>query len=83
MADILIVEDETAINELVRRNLELVGHRCVSVYDGEEAKMCIRDRRIRSGRTIPSAALLWSWMAFRVFRSFSAGRMKRIIIPGL
>ena len=34
MADILIVEDETAINELIRRNLELVGHRCVSVYDG-------------------------------------------------
>ena len=33
----MIVEDETAINELVRRNLELVGHRCVSAYDGEEA----------------------------------------------
>ena len=27
MAEILIVEDETAINELLRRNLELVGHR--------------------------------------------------------
>lgn len=37
MALILIVEDEQPINELVRRNLELVGHRCVSVYDGETA----------------------------------------------
>ncbi len=37
MAEILIVEDETAINELLRRNLELVGHRCRSVYDGEAA----------------------------------------------
>ena len=26
MAEILIVEDEPAINELLRRNLELVGH---------------------------------------------------------
>ena len=45
MADILIVEDETAINELIRRNLELVGHRCVSVYDGEEAI-----RRLQEGQ---------------------------------
>ena len=37
MAEILIVEDETAINELLRRNLELVGHRCRSVYDGKAA----------------------------------------------
>lgn len=33
----MIVEDELAINELVRRNLQLVGHTCVSAYDGEEA----------------------------------------------
>lgn len=45
MADILIVEDETAINELIRRNLELVGYRCVSVYDGEEAI-----RRLQEGQ---------------------------------
>ncbi len=37
MAAILIVEDETAINELVKRNLQLVGHRCSSVYDGKAA----------------------------------------------
>ncbi len=37
MASILIVEDEIAINDLVKRNLQLVGHTCVSVYDGEAA----------------------------------------------
>lgn len=34
MAKILIVEDEKAINTLIRKNLELVGHRCVSVLNG-------------------------------------------------
>lgn len=33
----MIVEDEIAINELVKRNLQLVGHQCTSVYDGEAA----------------------------------------------
>lgn len=37
MASILIVEDETAINELIKRNLQLVGHHCASVYDGKAA----------------------------------------------
>ncbi len=36
MAKILIVEDEKAINDLVRFNLELVGHECFQVFDGEE-----------------------------------------------
>ena len=35
MARILIVEDEKLINTLVKKNLELVGHTCVSVFDGE------------------------------------------------
>ena len=35
MARILIVEDEKLINTLIRKNLELVGHTCVSVFDGE------------------------------------------------
>jgi len=35
MAKILIVEDEKAINTLIKKNLELVGHTCVSVFDGE------------------------------------------------
>jgi two-component system, OmpR family, alkaline phosphatase synthesis response regulator PhoP len=37
LASILIVEDEAAINELVKRNLELVGHQCTSVFDGKAA----------------------------------------------
>lgn len=35
MARILIVEDEKAINNLIKKNLELVGHKCISVFDGE------------------------------------------------
>lgn len=35
MAKILIVEDEKAINDLVKFNLELVGHECFQVFDGE------------------------------------------------
>lgn len=37
MARILVVEDEMAINELICRNLKLVGHTCVTVFDGEAA----------------------------------------------
>jgi len=37
MAYILIVEDEKAINNLIRKNLEKVGHTCKSVFDGESA----------------------------------------------
>ena len=36
MAHILIVEDDKPINGLIKKNLELVGHTCVSVYDGGE-----------------------------------------------
>lgn len=37
MAIILVVEDEKAISELLRRNLSLVGHECMQAYSGEEA----------------------------------------------
>lgn len=37
LAQILIVEDEAAINELIKRNLQLVGHECTSVFDGKSA----------------------------------------------
>ncbi|GED59706.1 response regulator transcription factor [Brevibacillus formosus] len=37
MATILIVEDEIPINELIKRNLQAVGHRCISVIDGKSA----------------------------------------------
>ncbi len=34
MAEILVVEDDKRLNELVCRNLKLVGHRCDSLFDG-------------------------------------------------
>jgi DNA-binding response OmpR family regulator len=37
MASILIVEDEVPINELIKRNMSLVGHKCVSAFNGKEA----------------------------------------------
>lgn len=44
MANILIVEDEPVINELIKRNLTLVGHTCYSVFDGNEAITAIKKR---------------------------------------
>lgn len=37
MATILIVEDEVPIHELIKRNLQAVGHTCISVFDGRTA----------------------------------------------
>ncbi|KNF09084.1 signal transduction response regulator [Gottschalkia purinilytica] len=37
MANILIVEDELFINELIKKNMSLVGHKCISAFDGREA----------------------------------------------
>lgn len=37
MANILIIEDEKPINNLIYRNLSLVGHNCRQVYDGRLA----------------------------------------------
>ena len=37
MAKILIAEDEKSISDLIKLNLELVGHECFQVYDGEAA----------------------------------------------
>jgi DNA-binding response OmpR family regulator len=35
VARILIVEDDRLINALIKKNLELIGHMCASVFDGE------------------------------------------------
>lgn len=37
MASILIVDDEFMINDMIKRNLSLVGHQCDQAYDGKEA----------------------------------------------
>lgn len=44
MANILIVEDEEAISELVRRNLSLVGNTCDVAMDGETALKIIENK---------------------------------------
>ena len=45
MAEILIIEDEKAINDLIKFNLELVGHECFQVYDGDAGlKEAIKSR---------------------------------------
>lgn len=43
MANILIVEDEQNINDLIQRNLQLVGHHCIPAYDGEEALTLLKE----------------------------------------
>jgi len=45
MAKILIAEDERAINDLIRLNLELVGHKCSQVFDGEAALECASEEK--------------------------------------
>lgn len=41
MQKILIVEDEEAIANLVRMNLEAEGYRCTCAYDGKSGADCI------------------------------------------
>lgn len=44
MAKILIVEDETLINNLIAKHLSLIGHSCLSVYDGVAALETVRSQ---------------------------------------
>ncbi|MFM1653253.1 response regulator transcription factor [Brevibacillus sp. B_LB10_24] len=46
MATILIVEDEMPINELIKRNLQSVGHTCISVFDGRAAIHELEQREV-------------------------------------
>ena len=43
MAKILVVEDEQIINDLIVKHLTLVGHVCLSAYEGVEALSLIRE----------------------------------------
>jgi len=45
MDKILIVEDEIAINDLIKLNLELVGYSCEQVFDGEAAILACKDQK--------------------------------------
>lgn len=42
MAKILVVDDEMPINRLVCKNLTLVGHNCISAYDGVQGLEMIK-----------------------------------------
>jgi len=46
MANILIVEDDVAINMLVRKSLELVGHRCTPIFDGALVREVLANEQI-------------------------------------
>ena len=43
MAKILVVEDEQIINDLIVKHLSLVGHTCLSAYEGVEALALVRE----------------------------------------
>lgn len=45
MARILVAEDERPINDLICRNLRLVGHEPDCAFNGEEALTCLRGTR--------------------------------------
>jgi len=45
MAKILIVDDEEMINDMIRRNLTMVGFECGQAYDGKQALEMIRQTR--------------------------------------
>ncbi len=44
MADILIVEDDKSINELIRRTIEMTGHRGFSAFQGREALRSVEQK---------------------------------------
>ena len=45
MAHILVVEDDSAIRELIAMNLNIAGHTCTAAEDGSKALECIRNER--------------------------------------
>ena len=44
MAKVLIVEDEKAISDLLKLNLGMVGHQCISAFTGREAIRISKER---------------------------------------
>ena len=45
MAEILIVEDESSINELIKRTLSASGHHCLQAFTGMEAVRICRETK--------------------------------------
>lgn len=46
MVQILIVEDEKAISDLVKMNLNMAGYNCITAYDGEQVPDIIEEQKI-------------------------------------
>ena len=46
MARILVVEDDQDINDLIARNIELVGHSYIQAFDGAEAVKAATENRL-------------------------------------
>lgn len=45
MANILVVEDEISINELIQRNLRLVGHKCYGLFNGNDVEREVKNNK--------------------------------------
>ena len=58
MAKILIVEDEKPIRNLIKRNLELMGHICMEASDGDEAAEIIMENPFEPGQTVVAVPVL-------------------------
>lgn len=47
MSSILVVDDEKSINDIIVKNLKLVGHTCEQAFDGTTALNFSDGKRIR------------------------------------
>lgn len=65
MANILIVEDDKSINELIKRNLSLIGHTCKSIFDGSEALDIIEKEKFD---LIILDVMLPTWSGFEIIK---------------
>lgn len=56
MHSILIVEDDTSINELLKEALEKENYRCTQAFSGTEARMLLPDEQLQCGAVRPDAS---------------------------
>jgi len=77
---VLIVEDERAINDLIAMNLELVGYKCIQAYDGNDAAQ-------KLGDSVPDLVLLDVMLpqqdGFSLMESKAFGEVPVIFITAL
>ena len=66
---ILVVDDEQAIRELVRQNLELSGYECIDAEDGSQALQKVGEQRPDLIVLDVKMPVLDGWEVLRVLRS--------------